>query len=311
MNPFGRRVFGLVAVLGLTLGACSTTVPQTRAPGGSDTVADAPGDVRVLDMQDVSATLEEGDDVEVSVSMELTGMGASFVPVTFTTVTDTANERFSYRSEPVVGTDGFAGLDVPAYEIVGERSGDGVELYVRTGDDPGWTHLVVDAELVGETDTFANPATALEQFDLGDISGLTFSEDGTVDHNGETMVRQVATVDFVEMLNGAIPADPNGDTDDPGAMFAELLESEGVADFLPSGQIELLVDADSTPRRVTLDLAMGSETDALDGSMRTVMTIDPAPAGGVELPAADDVTETVQVDSYAELVAQLGPALTG
>lgn len=341
MNRIGGRALGLVAALGFVIGACTTTVPEAQVPtsvghrgatsappahsgapvdGGG--AAAAPARARLLNMQDVSAALGDDGDVQVKIAVEVSSTDAALPSMTFTTTTDSSNARFSYRSGPVDlsgGDAGAADAPVPGYEVVGQENADGVDLFVRPDGADEWVHLILDASLVGQTDVFRDPGVVLDSFDLGDVPGLTFTEDGTGVHDGQTMSRQVARFDLGDILGEAFSQrrSSGGDdgTDAMTTMFSELMGSQEARAFLPTGTVELLVDADSTPRRIAVELSMGDPTvgaGAAAMSMRSVMTIDPAPVGGIALPGRGDVSETVTVRSLADLesaLGALGPAL--
>lgn len=334
------RILAMAGSIALASSACSVTVSANdpvAAPDRTPTTQVAPGThsseqpagstgadvapVRLLDMNDVTAAVEGDRNLQVHLTASLGGLGVSMPGVDFVTRTDAANQRFSFVSQPVsIGapghSDAMAGpVTIPGYEIIGQRGDSQVDLYVRKAGEASWTHLIVAASVAGEADAFSGPAETLKALDFGAIPGLEFADGGTVAYQGETMHRQVAQVDLAKSLRDIVPdsvpgADGHGAADEFAGALGHFLESEGLGGLLPSGSVEMIVDADELPRKVTVDLTTGSGSGAaadISGSLTSVITIDPlADDATIDLPDAAAVTKTIEIRTSDEFAAALG-----
>ncbi len=317
----------------MALTACGASVPSTHvgAPGQGQKPAANAAPVKPISMDDVTRSMSGDQSVRVHLKASIGAKASSTPMIDVTFTSDAGHDRFSMSSAPTEvapgdlpeGTTSSEGtLGLPGFELRGQTSAKQVDLYYRMDGEKSWTHLVIDPSLGDEVaklhDLSPSFGDNLTPGTSSDFPGFTFENKGTVTYAGETMTRQVATLDFAKMLGDlAPPSTTAGDPSDPTGSFqgalGDALSSGAIGDLLPKGTVEVLVDQNQVPRRVTQDLTMGSGSDAI--SMHLQATIDPLGKGDtVDLPSADQVGRTVQVhtaDELAKALGDLGPLASG
>lgn len=329
MRARGLKVMGGAVVLAVGLTACGASVPTTHvgAPASGSAVKARVLPVRAISMNDVKDAVSGDRSVRVHTTVTLGVPGETTPSMETTITTDAANHRFAFTSAPLTipsGTpsgDATKGsspshdpIDVPGYEVRGQTGPDHTDLYLRKAGDPTWTHLVVNKSLGDEISRFSDPSKQLEGSLPSDIPGITMKPEDTVTYKGETMSRQVATIDFAKMFDGIAPQSKAPSSTTPGATtdpleglkdgLGDLMSSGSMAAALPKGTIEVLVDHDGFPRKITTDLSVGGDKNAL--STRSETTIDPLDASAsIDLPSPAEVGRTVEVNSTDDLAAAL------
>lgn len=317
----------LALVAGLT--ACGASVPSTHVGGAKQPTPQVQGaPVRARSTADVTKAMSVDQNARVHLQVGVGANGSTSPAVDVTITSDAAHDRFALVSKPFTIDPGdlpkggaIAGatpkdLSVPGFELRGQSNPDQIDLYLREDGASSWTHLVVDPSLSGEVAKLSDSGKMFDGFS-GDgfgvegADGFTLEDKDTVTYNGETMTRKVATIDLAKMLHDMVPPTsagngaPNGTTDGLEDALGGMLASGPMADWLPKGTFEVLIDQNQFPRKVTQELTMGSGNDAF--SIRMQATIDPlADGASVEMPSADQIGTTVQVRTKADLEKALG-----
>ena len=239
MRHKGWKVTAGALALAAGLTACGASVPTTHvgvpASKGAPGATAAP--VKPISMDDVTKSMSGDQSVKVHLKMAIDAKSASSPMADITFTSDAVHDRFAMSSEPISvapsdlpnSTAASSGsFSVPGFELRGQTSAKQVDLYYRMSGETSWTHLVVDPSLGGEVAKL-HDLMSLFRVDLtpGPSSlapGFTFENKGTVTYEGETMTREVATLDLAKLLGNLAPPStaPGAPSDPAGSLQGAL-----------------------------------------------------------------------------------------
>lgn len=241
-----------------------------------------------VDLADTRTALEAQPFIRLRTTMELEADGTRMPLSEYTVLMEPATQRadMDMAGDPAVGVPG-------ARQILMGPS----EWYLRADGAPGWIRFDIDPSLTDTDESLARPDGIIEELAA---MGVSLDRDGTVEDDGVTYDRYRGSLDWDEYLSTMRSANELSDQ-----FFSQIPPDAEV-----EGSVTLLLERDGLPHEMVLvmDLTVEGEQARIISTNEYLDTDD---AGPIEPPAAEEVDQTVQIDSAEQLERAYQEALTG